>query len=102
MAPLGRKRAMDLVRQGKLPIYFGSPHPTVAIVEQDGVLRIRELVIDQAEAKARGEEAIAAGRGWMPENHYALGMPTGRIYVEAKAREELLEAMRTMEWPAHW
>jgi hypothetical protein len=102
VAPLGRKAAMDLVARGRIPLSFGSPHPTVAIVEQDGKLRIRELVVDDAEARAAGEAARAKGEPWMPESYYALGKPTGRIHAEASTREELLETMRTMEWPADW
>lgn len=102
MAPLGRDRAIQLVKDGKLPIWFGSPHPIVAIVEQDGVFRVRQLVIDDAEARAAGEQAIASGKPWMPEHHYALGKPTGTIYAEARSRAELVEQMRTMSWPASW
>jgi hypothetical protein len=93
---------MDLVRQGALPIHFGSPHPTVAIVEQEGTFRIRALEIDAAEARAKQQEAFAAKRGWMPEQHYALGKPTGRIFLEVATREALLEAIATMPWPADW
>jgi len=93
---------MEIVRSGTLPVWFGSPHPTMAIVEQDGKLRIRALEIDMAEAMEKSREALAAGRGWMPENHYALGRPTGRVYAEADSREALLEVMAAMEWPAHW
>ena len=102
IAPLGRDRAIDLVKQGKLPLWFGSPHPTVAAVEQDGVFRIRQLVIDEAEARAASEQARANRRPWMPEQYYELGKPTGEIYAEARSREELIEQMRTMDWPASW
>lgn len=102
MAPLGRDRAIELVKQGKLPIWFGSPHPTVAIVEQDGVFRVRELVIDEAEARAASEQALARGKSWMPESYYALGKPTGKIYAEARSRDELIDQMRAMKWPADW
>jgi hypothetical protein len=102
MPPLGRDRAIQLVKEGKLPIWFGSPHPTVAIVEQDGVFRVRRLVIDEAEARAAGEQALASGRPWMPENYYALGKPTGEIHAEARSRDELIEKLRTMPWRADW
>lgn len=102
MPPLGRDRAIELVKQGKLPIWFGSPHPIVAIVEQDSVFRIRGLVIDDAEARAAGEQARARGEPWMPESYYALGKPTGKIYAEALSRDELIEQMRTMSWPTSW
>lgn len=102
VAALGRDRAIQLVKQGKLPFSFGSPHPTVAVVEQDGVFRIRQLVIDEAEARAARERAFASGGSWMPEHHYALGKPTGTVHAEGQTREELIEKMRTMTWPASW
>jgi hypothetical protein len=102
MPPLGRDRAIELVKQGKLPVWVGSPHPTVAIVEQDGVFRVRELVIDEAEARASSEQARARRESWMPEHYYALGKPTGKIYAEARSRDELIDRMRAMDWPASW
>ena len=94
---------MELVREGSFPISLGSPHPTVAIVQQDGKFRIRELVVDQAAAEA-GAEAAKRSRSpsWMPEHYYALGKPTGKIFAEAPSRAELVTVMGAMEWPAHW
>ncbi len=102
-APLGRENAIKLVEEGSFPISLGSPHPTVLIVEQEGMFRIRELVIDRMEAEA----AASASRrsrspSWMPEHYYALGKPTGTIFAEAPSRAELAKVMRTMEWPASW
>jgi hypothetical protein len=94
---------MQLVAEGALPIWIGSPHPRVTVVEQEGKLRIRELVVDRAELEAA---TSAAGRSrspsWMPEHYYALGKPTGKIFAEAATRAELLEVMRSMTWPADW
>ena len=101
-APLGRTRAIQLVEQGSLPFSFGSPHPTMMALEQDGRFRIRALVIDNDEAMAASRAALAAGRGWMPEQHYALGKPTGKIVAEGASRAELVELMRTMDWPNNW
>jgi hypothetical protein len=100
--PLGKKLALALLREGKLPFSFGSPHPWVAILEQDGVCRVRELVIDFEEAKAIGQASIAQGRGWTPEQHYALGKPTGRVFIEAPTREALAEKIEAYEWPREW
>ncbi|HSD90430.1 MAG TPA: hypothetical protein VLB44_23040 [Kofleriaceae bacterium] len=101
-APLGREHAMALVEKGSLPIAFGS-QPTVVVVEQDGKFRIRELVIDRAEAEAAAAAATRSRTpSWMPEHFYALGKPTGRIFAEAESRAALLEVMRTMSWPENW
>jgi hypothetical protein len=102
VAPLGRKGAMKLVAAGKIPFDFGSPHPKVAVVEQDGVLRIRALVIDEAEAETARQAALARGGAWMPESYYALGKPTGEIFAEAATVEALLETMQSMDWPDDW
>jgi hypothetical protein len=102
VAPLGRDAAIRLLLTGKLPIWFGSPHPHTAIVEQDGVFRIRQLVVDEADATASRNEAFAKHESWMPENYYALGKPTGTIHVEAKTREELAEKIKAMKWPSDW
>lgn len=85
-----------------MPFSFGSPHPTVMILEQDGTFRIRALVIDADEARAASAAALAVNRGWMPEQHYALGKPTGTIYAEAATRDELVARMHEMDWPQHW
>ncbi len=102
VAPLGRKEAMKLVAAGKLPLYFGSPHQHVAIVGQDGVFRIRALVVDKAEADASFREAQAKGKSWLGEHYAALGKPTGEIYAESPTIDGLLATMETMHWPNDW
>lgn len=103
VAPLGREQAIALVERGSFPITFGSPHPTVAIVEQDGKLRIRQLVVDPVAAEAAASAARRSrSPSWMPEHYYALGAPTGTIYAEASTPAELVATMRTMPWPADW
>jgi hypothetical protein len=100
--PLGRKRAIELVEANSLPIWFGSPHPHTMILEQEGRFRIRQLLVDEAEARAASAAAIAARQSWMPEQYYGLGKPTGTIHADAASRDELVAIMRTMEWPASW
>ncbi|MFP2905338.1 hypothetical protein ACLESD_09830 [Pyxidicoccus sp. 3LFB2] len=93
---------LALLRAGRLPFSFGSPHPMVAVVEQDGVFRVRELVVDEGEAAAAAKAAMAKGSPWMPELHYALGKPTGRVFIEAPTREALAEKIETHPWPRDW
>jgi hypothetical protein len=102
MAPLGKKKAMELVKEGKFPIVFGSPHPFMAIVVQDEKFRIRALEIDDAEAKVASEKALPTTGMWMPEHYYALGKPTGKICVEASSKKDLLAQMEEMDWPEDW
>jgi hypothetical protein len=101
-APFGRKRAIAAVRHRELPIHFGSPHPHVAILEQDGKLRVRGLVVDPADADAASKRALAGGGAWMPEHYYALGKPTGEIFAEADTAGELIACLRAMSWPDDW
>ena|ERR1700733_8880872 len=99
MAPLGKSAAIKIVNKGRLPCSFGSPHPHVAIVEQDGKFRIRALVVDPAE---EAEAYAKSGGYWMPEHVYALGRPTGKIFVEAESRAELITKIKAMAWPDDW
>jgi hypothetical protein len=102
VAPLGKSRALALLRAGKLPFSFGSPHPCVAILKQDGVFRVRELVVDPGEAEAAAKVAMAEGGCWMPEQYYALGKPTGRVFIEAPTRDALAEKIEAYQWPREW
>ncbi len=102
LPPLGRVLAMKRVADGELPFTFGAPHPTVAILVEDGRYRIRALVIDPTEAATSRAAAFARHQSWMPEHYYELGKPTGEIYVDAGSKRELLQAMAIMEWPESW
>lgn len=102
MGPIGKKRALELLRAGRLPFSFGAPHPFVAVVEQAGVFRVRELVIDPREAETERSKAFAAGKAWMPENHHALGRPTGTVFLEASSGDELAKKIDAYPWPKDW
>jgi len=96
IAPLGRQAAIQKVAAGELPFRTGP----VMVLEQDGMLRIRQLVVDQVAAKTASQRARSPS--WMPEHHYAAGQPIGEIYAEAATAAELIEVMKTMPWPDHW
>src|SRR5512134_191903 len=102
IAPLGKNRVLALLRAGKLPCSFGAPHPFIAVLEQDGVFRVRELVVDPGEAEAAAKAAMAQGGNWMPEQYYALGKPTGRVFIEAPTRDALAEKIEAYPWPREW
>lgn len=102
VAPLGKARALAQLAAGRLPVWLGSPHPHVAIVEQDGVFRVRALVVDPEESRRKGREALAKGENWMPEHHYALARPTGPIFHEAPTREALAAKLAALDWPDDW
>jgi len=102
MAPGGKTRVLAALTGNFLPYWFGSPHPFVCLVEQDGVFRVRSLVVDAAEAKSASEKAFDDGTGWMPENHAALAKPTGKILIEAPTREAMAKKLNAYKWPADW
>lgn len=102
VAPVGRARALAAVRAGTLPLWMGSPHPFIAILEEDGRFRVRHLVVDPAEADAARDAALQAGGGWMPEDHHALARPTGEIVIETATRDELLMLLEAIDWPLAW
>lgn len=99
---MGKQYALSRLRAGALPVLLGAPHPFVAIVEQDGVFRVRQLVVDPAESRRALDEAMAARRSFQPEHHYALGKPTGRIFHEAPTRDALVALLEGLEWPRDW
>jgi hypothetical protein len=98
LAPMGKKRLLALLAEHGPPVDFGSPHPHVAVVAQDGVFRVRALVVDPADV----EKARAAGGSFMPEHYYALGKPTGTIHLEAPTLEELKTKIEVFAWPNDW
>src|SRR5689334_12133558 len=100
--PIGKQGALARIRARQLPVLLGSPHPTVMILEQDGMFRIRGLVIDPAEAEASRQQAMARRQSWLPEDLYVLGKPTGEVHLEATSQEEFLSQVQTMDWPRHW
>lgn len=102
LAPTGRSRALELLRKGELPISLGSPHPSAVILQQDGLYRLRALVIDEARAQAESERAHAQGEPWMPEHYYALGEPTGRVHAEAAELSEFIRQVEALDWRGEW
>ena len=100
--PLGRTAALAQIRAGRLPIWLGSPHPSAMILEQAGRFRVRDLVIDPAEATAARDAALAGGKSWLPEQYYELGKPIGTLHVDAASLEELAKLVEAMAWPATW
>ncbi len=59
-------------------------------------------MVDERDAQASHDRAMALGESWMPEHYYGLGRPTGPVYAEAPSIAELLAAMRSMPWPTDW
>ncbi len=101
MAPVGKEGALRELRAGR-GAWLGSPHPTVAILEQDGVWRIRQLVVDPEDESREHQRSMREKGMWMPEQYFALGKPTGQIFVEAPTRDAMITAVEQMDWPHDW
>lgn len=101
-APVGKKLALSLLDQGKLPIRLGSPHSYVAILEQEGLFRVRQLVADPEQVRAASEQAQKNHKSFMPEHVEALALPTGKIFLEAPSREALRAQLEAYAWPRDW
>jgi hypothetical protein len=100
---MGKQGLIRELKKGNVPLTFGSPHPHMGVAEQDGVFRLRKLVINQEKAKADSEAARAARRSWMAEHYYALGEPIGEVMIEAPTLKELIAKIEAYEpWPRDW
>jgi hypothetical protein len=81
--------------KGKLPIGFGQHHFSHAVVEEDGVFRVRRLVLPKEKA-----DAYLKQHGmFMPEHAEMLSEPTGEIVHEAATLEELIKKLEAGRWP---
>lgn len=100
--PVGRANALAQLRAGRTEVWLGSPHPTVMICVQDGVWRIRDLVVDPEDERREHERSMRERGMWMPEQYYELGKPTGMIHLEAPTLAALIAAIEGMDWPTHW
>lgn len=77
------------------PVRFGSPHPTHAVVKEDGVFRVRQLVL----SKAKADAYLAEHKMFMPEHAAEISDPVGKIELEAPTLDgliSLLQASRTL------
>jgi hypothetical protein len=100
---MGKQGLIRQLQNGNVPFTFGSPHPHMGVAEQDGVFRLRKLVINQQKAMADSLAARAAGRSWQPEHYYGLGEPIGEVMLEAPTLKELIAKIEAYEpWPQNW
>jgi hypothetical protein len=80
-------------RVASAPLRFGGHHFSHVVVVEDGVWRVRRLVLEMARA-----EAFRAQHGrFMPEDAEALSEP-GHVVLEAPTLEGLIAAL-PRRWP---
>lgn len=100
MPPESMQRFLARLHQGAAslatqPVRFGSPHYTHAVVKEDGVFRVRQLVLSREKADAY----LAAHGIFMPEHAAEISEPVGKIELEAPTLDALitlLQASRTL------
>lgn len=78
----------------RLPLGFGGHHFTHVVVHEDGVWRVRRLVLDRAKAEAYREKH----RIFMAEHAEMLSEP-GPVALEADSLEGLIAALARAPWP---
>lgn len=79
----------------KQPVGFGQHHFSHAVVAEDGVFRVRRLVLPKEKADAYFKEH----KMFMPEHAEMLSEPTGEIVHEAKTLDELIKKLEAGRWP---
>jgi hypothetical protein len=87
-----QKQAASLATR---PVGLGSPHHSHAVVHEEGVFRVRRLVLP----KAKVEAWVKEHKSFMPEHAEMLSEPTGEIVLEAPTLAELISRLESMKWP---
>jgi hypothetical protein len=85
-------------RKPELPITLGLYSPQATVENAGGRWRIVALEEDVEASRRAGEEALKTTGHWMPEHTWQFLRP-GRLIVDAPSREELIEAVRNLDWP---
>ena len=80
---------------GRQPVGVGQHHFSHAVVKEEGVFRLRQLVVNRARYEAHMKEQ----RSYMPEHAEMLSEPTGAIVLEAPTLEELIIKLEASRWP---
>lgn len=95
-APESKAEVIARVRAAAaMPVAFGSPHHTHAVVAEDGRWRVRRLHLPEGKAEAYLKEHGI----FMPEHAEDLSEPTGDIVLEAPTQEALLALLQSARWP---
>lgn len=79
----------------KQPIGFGGHHFSHAVVQEEGVFRVRQLVLP----KAKYEAWVKEHQSFMPEHAEMLSEPIGAIVLEAPTLEGLISQLEAGRWP---
>ena len=87
-----RQSAATLKKQH---VGVGMHHYSHAVVEEEGLFRLRRLVLPREKVDAYLKEH----RNFMPEHAEMLSEPTGQIELEAPTLEGLISKLEAFRWP---
>jgi hypothetical protein len=73
----------------------GMHHWSHMVVFEEGVVRLRRLVLPKEKVEAYRKEHSS----FMPEHAEMLSEPTGAIELEAPTLEELISKLEVFRWP---
>ena len=93
--PESKSEFIARLRKSKLPVGVGSPHFSHGVVQEDGVFRVRRLVLRQEKVDAYRKEHST----FMPEHAELLSEPIGDVVLEAPTLDELIEKLDAARWP---
>jgi hypothetical protein len=93
---IDRDQHLAHITEASLPVRIGRH---VMIVLEDGRYRVRRVEIDRGAIVAVDRPRSPS---WMPMHHYAAGHPIGAVVIEAETLALLIDALRSMEFPADW
>ncbi|MDP2272509.1 MAG: hypothetical protein Q8N23_11050 [Archangium sp.] len=80
---------------GTQPMGFGGHHFSHAVVQEEGVFRVRQLVLPRDKYEAWVKEH----RSFMPEHAEMLSEPVGAIVLEAPTLDGLISQLEAGRWP---
>jgi hypothetical protein len=83
------------VAPSALPLLFGSPTLTHAVVVQQGRWRVRRLVSNRERERAHWQRY---GR-LLPEEAEMMAEPTGNVLLDASSVDELIQQLEHTPWP---
>lgn len=87
-----RSQAKSIATQ---PVGLGTHHFSHAVVLEEGLFRVRRLVLP----KAKVDAYVAEHKSFMPEHAEMLSEPTGDVVFEAPTLEGLIAKFEAARWP---
>jgi len=94
-APESKAHFIARLRTSTLPVGVGSPHFSHGVVQEDGVFRVRKLVLRKEKVDAYRKDHST----FMPEHAEMLSEPIGDVVLEAPTLDALIKKLEGARWP---